>query len=60
MGKMGCTPILSIKVSIKNIKGAAYKNSEVDGTCKRSPTDDIILQIKGMLPSNCYDTCYIL
>ena len=32
IGKMGYTPIFSIK----NIKGAAHKNGDVDDTCKRS------------------------
>ena len=36
MGKMGCTPILSIKVSTKKIKGAVHKNGDVDGTCKQN------------------------
>ena len=36
MGKMDCTPILSVKVSVSKIKCAANKNSDVDGTCKGS------------------------
>ena len=32
MGKMGCAPILFIKVSVKKIKGAAHKNGDIDGT----------------------------
>ena len=36
--RMGCTLILSIKVSVKRIKGIAKKNGDVDGTCKRSLT----------------------
>ena len=36
MGKMDCTPILSVKVSVSKIKCAAHKNSDVDGTCKES------------------------
>ena len=35
--KMGYTTILSIKVSVKKIKGAAYKNGDVDGTCNTVP-----------------------
>ena len=31
MGKIGCTPILSVKVSVKKIKGAAHKNGDIDG-----------------------------
>ena len=30
-GKIGCTPILLIKVFDKKIKGTAYKNGDVDG-----------------------------
>ena len=33
-GKMGCTPILGVKVSIEKIKSAAHKNGDID--CKRS------------------------
>ena len=36
MGKMGGTPILSVKVSFEKIKGATHKNSEPGGTCARS------------------------
>ena len=35
-GKMGCTPILGVKVSIEKIKGAAHKNGDIH--CKRSFT----------------------
>ena len=35
MRKMGCTPILWVKVSFKVINGAAHK---IDGTCKQSVT----------------------
>ena len=35
---MGCTVILSVKVSVKKITGPADKNCDVDGTCKRSLT----------------------
>ena len=31
MGKTGCTPILSVKVSVKKIKGTANRNDNVDG-----------------------------
>ena len=31
MGKIGCTSILSVKVSVKKIKGAAHKNGDIDG-----------------------------
>ena len=36
MGKMGWTPILSVKVVFKKIKGATHKNSEPGGTCVRT------------------------
>ena len=36
--KLGCTPILSVKVSIKKIKGVAHKNGDFDGTCNGSFT----------------------
>ena len=34
--KMGCTSILSVKVSVKKIIGAAHKNVDIDSTCKQS------------------------
>ena len=34
-GIMGCTPILSIEVAIKKIKGVAHKNGHVDRLCKQ-------------------------
>ena len=36
MGKTGCTPILSVKVSVKKIKGTAHRNDNVDGMGGRS------------------------
>ena len=30
-GKMGCTPVQPVKVSIKEIKGVTHKNVDVDG-----------------------------
>ena len=36
--QMDCTPILSVKVSVKKIKGTAHKNGEVYSTCKWSFT----------------------
>ena len=38
MGKMGCTPILLIKVSVKKIKSATHNAaySDIDDMCKRS------------------------
>ena len=41
MGKMDCPPILSLKVSVEKIKGAAHENLVVNGTCKRSLSCDI-------------------
>ena len=38
MGKMGCTPILSVKVSVKKINSAAHLNGDAD---VRIPTDKI-------------------
>ena len=35
-GKMSCTPILFVQVSIKKTNGAVHKNGGVDGTCKQS------------------------
>ena len=37
-GKIGYTPILPDKVSIKNIKGTTHKNGDIHGRCKRSLT----------------------
>ena len=41
-GKMGCTSILGIKASAEKIKGVAYKNINVNGTCNRSINVHII------------------
>ena len=58
-GKMGCTPILSAKVSTKMIKGAAHKNGDVDGTCKRNLNDNLPPRRFGRF-SNCYELPRIL
>ena len=41
MGKMDCPLILSVKVSVEKIKGAAHENLVVNGTCKPSLSCDI-------------------
>ena len=41
MGKMDCPPILSVKVSVEKIKGAAHENLVANGTCKPSLSCDI-------------------
>ena len=35
---MGCILIVSIKVSVKAIKGVTRKTGDINGTCKRSLT----------------------
>ena len=35
-GNMGCTPILSVNVSVKQIRCVDDKNGDIDGTCKRN------------------------
>ena len=45
MGRMGCRPIVLIKVSIKMINNVAHKNSDIDGTCKRSFANVIAMML---------------